>query len=532
MDFFLPKRQTDPINDHGRLLVGVSDDSSFYSANVISTIRMSSPYSPQEKEQELASLLPWGIIAESLELQEVLQTRLTCHSLCEALAEQVSPVTCSRHIARVLVQRNLYVIPNVLLSLDWVTETTRDSEEAIVHMLMLASASAEEGGGALDSLLRMIKVMKYLPKQAAVAFNGKHGRHLLPLQWDEEKKCSNFLSHEPCQRKSCVTCKFRIPVNRAAAAATSDDDDGRRRNNNNIDDHLEFRKPKGPIDLHSYHTTCVPNLPRDLHCPMCRTTDQRTLVLSEVAYRSDSRPVNRPDKVLLTWTPHQEQAANGNSSSDDDDDDDNDDDDDDDDASDHSFVVVRHDEPSPKRRKTDKDDQVLLFPPLYDDMAIPSTTQPIRLKADCKHAISIHCSHCGEFGVIGPAAVCWNPDFPCHERGHNLSSDKYQTVVGGVLVRSKCSSTSTSSSSSSASSPGDDNCQRSTLCESCTRGGSTTTMIHSAYLEDTRGSTVLFSGMCHHCHEPFCSDHVEFDGSSRNGLLILPCCRNCACCQT
>jgi hypothetical protein len=441
------------------------------SANVISTMSSPSP-------QELASLLPWGIIAESLDLHELLQTRLTCHSWCEALAEHVSPSTCSRYLARLLEQRNLYVIPDVL---EWTTVTTRESE-AIVQMF------ATEG--ALDSLLRMIKVMKYLPKQAAVAFNGKRGRHLLPLQWDEEKKVSNFVSHEPCQRKSCVTCKFRIPSKTIdTPSSTSTGAVGRR---NDMDDYLEFRNKKGPIDLHSYHTTCVPNLPRDLHCPMCRTTDQRTLVLSEVAYRSDSRPVNRPDEVLLTWTPHEEQTAPGYSSSDDDD----------------GFVVVRLDEPSPKRRKTEEDQ--VLFPPLYDDLAIPQTTQPIHLRSDCKHAISIHCSHCGEFGVIGPAAVCWHERFPCHERARNLS-DKYQTVTGGVLVRSKCSSTT-----SSAASP-HEGCQRSTLCESCTRGS----MIHSAYLEDTL-STFQFSGICHHCHEVFCKRHVNL-GDYRQKLLTSLC---------
>jgi hypothetical protein len=449
--------------------------------------------------QELASLLPWGIIAESLDLEEVLQTRLTCHSLCEALAEHVSPSTCSRYLAMLLEQRNLFVIPDVNY---WVTETARESE-ATVQLFSTAAA--------LDSLLRMIKVMKYLPKQAAVAFNGKHGRHLRPLRWDEETKATNLFSHEPCQRKPCVTCKFRIPVRTATSSSA-----GRR---NNIDDHLEFRKRKAPLDLHSYHTTCVPNLPRDVHCPMCRTTDQRTLVLSEVAYRSDSRPVNRPDHVLLTWTPHEDQVANENSFYDDDIESD-------DEPSDNSVVVVRRDdddEPSSKRHKIESDDdddddddgdeEPVSFPPLYDDMAIPSTTNPIRLRADCKHAISIHCSHCGEFGVVGPAAVCWNPEFPCHERGHNLS-DSYQTVLGGVLVRSQCSN---------STSPGG-NCQRSTLCESCTRGPT----IHSAYLEDTRGTSLL-SGMCHLCHEPFCSDHVEFDGSRRNGRLIPSACRKCAC---
>jgi hypothetical protein len=416
----------------------------------LSTLTMTSP-SPEE----LASLLPWGIIAESLDLQELLQTRLTCHSWCEALAEHVSPSTCSKYLAMLLEQRNLHLLPDVL---EWATATTRKSE-ATVQMFSTAAA--------LDSLLRMIKVVKHLPKQAAVAFNGKHGRHLMPLKWDEEKKASNLVSHEPCQRKSCVTCKFRIPVKTAASA-------GRR---NNIDDSLEFRRTKGPIDLHSYHTTCVPNLPRDLHCPMCRTTDQRTLVLSEVAYRSDSRPVNRPNEVLLTWTPHEEQVSNDHVSSDDDDD-----------ASDHSFVVVRHDEPLPKRHKTDEDQ--VLFPPLYDDMAIPSTIQPIHLRADCKHAISIHCSHCGEFGVVGPAAVCWHSAFPCHERGRNLS-DKYQTVLGGVLVRRKCSAS---------------DCQRSTLCGSCARPP-----VHPVYQDSDRSNFALISGTCHTCQKPFCAQHVDWN---------------------
>ena len=84
----------------------------------------------------------------------------------------------------------------------------------------------------------------------------------------------------------------------------------------NIDEYLELNasKNRGRIDLRasSYINKCLPNLPVDLTCPSCRRNDQRTLMLFEFSYKSESL-FGSPDESILTWTP----AASGTEREDD-----------------------------------------------------------------------------------------------------------------------------------------------------------------------------------------------------------------------
>ena len=181
-------------------------------------------------------------------------------------------------------------------------------------------------------------------------------------------------------------------------------------------------------------------------------------------------------------------------------------------------------------------------PPMYCDMAIPCRTTPIPYKPDNKHAISLHCTSCNEFGILAPASICWDPNFPCHQRGMYLTDrqqddqdpvedndghqasmkalatdpsindddgkndgsrfrriDPTPTMVGGMIVRTRCSTAG---------------CNRPTLCWQCHHSiwhhpyddGGTNWMNYS---QANLGSpTVRHSSHCPSCRETYCHEHA------------------------
>ena len=172
-------------------------------------------------------------------------------------------------------------------------------------------------------------------------------------------------------------------------------------------------------------------------------------------------------------------------------------------------------------------------PPTYCDMAMPCRTTPIPYKPDNKHAISLHCTSCNEFGILAPASICWDPNFPCHQRGMYLTDRQHEeqgqlvlvdghqastaslaaapsvighhqetkdpTMVGGMLVRTRCSTAG---------------CDRPTLCWQCHHSiwhhpyddGGTNWMNFS---QANLGSpTVRHSSHCPSCRETYCHEHA------------------------
>jgi hypothetical protein len=452
-------------------------------------------------DEDISAVLPWGVIAEYCSFGQVLQTRLVCRPWCEAIGEGLSLSFCVRHLSRCLTERNVYLLSDLDSNSNnnnnngWKDSATQSNHATLTTVLQQKQQSTtgptDSDSTFLDQLLRVFRVAQHLPQQVAVAFNGKYGRHCLPLAWDAELQTSGIQSYPSCCRRKqkCPTCRLKLTrliqdqTTAAAQGSTSI----------SIDDHLELRNKRGPIDLRCYAPKCIPNLPPDLTCPLCRTTDQRTLVLSEFSYKSEpGAATDRPSHVFLTWTPQMEE--------------DNDNDDDDDDGSSRSGDDDGHRQeagtgtgrvsPAHKRQKTGPSSNTTTtarphpFPPMYDEMAIPVRNEPIRLKSDCKHAISLHCSKCRNFGIFAPAGVCWNRGFVCHERGRHLEEDPHGTLLGGVLVRTKCSLP---------------DCHRPVSCLHCAHHP-----WHRRY-EQFYGTTlpIRHTSHCNECEQTYCDEHAS-----------------------
>ena len=180
-------------------------------------------------------------------------------------------------------------------------------------------------------------------------------------------------------------------------------------------------------------------------------------------------------------------------------------------------------------------------PPLYCDMAIPHRASPLPYKRDNKHALSIHCSSCNEFGILAPASVCWDQSFPCHQRGLYLSDQQQQdgsaekakdesrpkttpksalqinengfdesiddgsqhqidpTMIGGILVRTRCSAAG---------------CERPILCGQCHHAiwhepyGNGGTNWMGVSQSNLASPTIRHSSHCPSCRETYCHEHA------------------------
>lgn len=250
--------------------------------------------------------------------------------------------------------------------------------------------------------------------EVAVAFNGKYGRHCIPLEWNDETNQTEPKVFEPCQRTKCRTCKLKIPTNVDANAK--------------IHSFIQVQNKRGqPLDLTHFYNKCVPNLPPKIKCPACRCSDKRTLVLSTVSYPS-SAPAGR--NTLLTFTPrsteHDDASVAANSGSDTETDD-------------------EEDEPPPKKQRVaqqpDEDNDSFAFPSAaYDDLSLPTKWEPLERDNTAKHVIAIHCVACRKFGILAPAGPCCDERYPCQERERTVTIGERAATIGGVFSRRNCSS--------------------------------------------------------------------------------------------
>lgn len=329
--------------------------------------------------------LPWEMILGFCTLDEILSVRSVSKDLSAVVTSAISSDYCSHFLQEYLKKQNVYYIPHLR---HWKTSATQDELQGIF--------SKEESKDLyLKRLLGVLRVIKYLPMSTVVAFDANLGRHCLPVRWNATTNNSEVVT-------------FASPSQRNAGRASCPPRKGEpltspKTPTNNIYNHLELQSENGhPIDLQSYSSTCVPSMPDDLICPACREAEYRTLVLSEFSYRCEPGSVDeRPNRVQLSWTPLIEGCI-GNIK---------------------------------KKRRVEIEDSSNSFPPMMEDMAIPIRSHPLPLQRDCKFAISIHCTKCKEFGVFGPAAVCWSQSFCCAERGRTIG----EKTLGGVLVRQRCS---------------------------------------------------------------------------------------------
>ena len=390
-------------------------------------------------QQILVSLLPWGFISEFLTLSEMLVTRQVSHVVADAVHD-VSPHKCGSLLEDALRTRNIHLLPYQ----SW-DRSTQDRSR-VTDMLV---RDIDEHTSSLDGMLRCFRVLKYLPKQVAVAFSGKYGRHCVPMEWEPIAQQTQPRLYEACGRRRCRTCRLRIPVCVDSQAE--------------INGYIGIENKHGErMDMTHFYNTCVPNLPPDLICPSCRRNDHRTLVLSTVSYRSSALATGR---TLLTYTPHPK----------------------DDDTEENSDSDSRQ-EGTPKRKKQKmKNPASFAFPYMYDDVALPTRWEPVKRADDAKYGIAIHCVSCEQFGVVAPADICMDIRFPCHDRKRNVMVGKYVSTVGGIFVRTKCSK---------------QDCNHPVSCEACSR-----CVTYPAYERENPSleTTYFYRNRCQSCGLTYCN---------------------------
>ncbi len=210
-----------------------------------------------------------------------------------------------------------------------------------------------------------------------------------------------FKLQKACSRRKCKTCQLFIPA--------CDDPD------TTINKYLTVPDKHGKkIDLTRFYNKCVPNLPPDLICPSCRCSDKRTLVLSVLSYPSNSATTK---STLLTYTPLQQEGTTT-----------------------HGKIETGDNEEEPvpprKRPRIASPKQSFAFPPICNDLSIPTRRAPLEQDSNIKHAIAIHCVSCTKFGVVAPAGPC----LTCSREVWHLAYDRQDrsNSVGVATVKTRC----------------------------------------------------------------------------------------------
>lgn len=371
-----------------------------------------------QQQQTLTESVPWALVAEFCPLDDVLALRLVSRLMADCMSH-LSPFTCASLLAQHLAKLDE--------GLAFVSQTWKKPfEEYGVAWF------AKNRVSALETLLGILRVVQCLPKEMAVAYSGKYGRHAIPLQWNRDTRSLEAVHYAECRRKNCRTCRMRIP---------HDDN----RSDAEVYQHINIRYKKHRFDLTKFYPKCMPNLPPTLCCPLCRNKSKRTLVLSVLTYQSAG-----VGGTSLSFTPHNNEdfsEAEGEDS----------DDDDQEEAAVEAASITNEsdDEPSRKRQRTTDAqgtaNEDFCFPPPFDDVALPHRNEVIRSDST-KVAMTIHCTDCHEFGIVAPAARCTHDAFSCHHQVESINFSGTPSTVGAILVRDKCT-----------------NCPNATLCRSCCR---------------------------------------------------------------
>lgn len=404
--------------------------------------------------KKLLMTLPWGAIIEFCTIKDVLDARLVCREWLQGIEQEAAADWCAKVFSESLQKQNAFLFhaPGSTLDYAWRKGATQVDVSSLIDPV---GAIQPSGHGCLDRLFKVMRVMKCLPESAVVAFSSKDGRHCLPICWDPGTNETSFPAFPACQRVNCRTCSLKPPA-KTPDSSTSQ-----------LERHLNLHNEEGEIDLTAYTPRCIQNLPADLVCPKCMAVDQRTLVLSEFTYKAPHAcRSDKPSHTPLTWTPdldEEEEVFN---------------------EAQDSLVPHGH----KRKRRTDFSDpsQPPSFPPKYAEMALPDRSTPLQLPTDCKHCISIYCVACKEFAIWSPAAVCWNSDFVCRERGRQLCSPEGDTFIGGVLVRKKCSLP---------------DCRKAVSCPYCAHQ-----VWHTPYVQ-SRGERIRRASHCDVCRETYCGEH-------------------------
>jgi hypothetical protein len=326
-----------------------------------------------------AKALP--MIGSFLYLPDLLSCRCVCMEGLNQLHAGMTIEECALHLSERLQARNVVAFDQV----DNWKNAGNDAHHVSDCLRSLNTLSTNP----LDALIRIMRVLNHLPENLAVLYSGKQGRHCAPCHAETGALDSESYPKCPRGKKKCRTCAFAIPPRSIADRPSL----------GGIDIHEIHAIQKNPsdpsrepyeLDLQTFYCKCVPNIPHNLICPMCRQSDRRTLLLSAFTYQAEASSArHNPGSMPVTFTPSLEQQT--------------------------------------KRART----ETISFPPEYIETFLPHMPGGTYLlsqvwRADCKHVLSIHCTSCDKFGLLAPARLCT----PCRLR----ETGDGQTV-GGVIFR-------------------------------------------------------------------------------------------------
>jgi hypothetical protein len=377
----------------------------------------------RQKHDEMAMTVPWDVVSSYLSLREVLSLRLASSQVAMVLSDNLGYEQCSDYLHVELMRRNVYVFndarnwrharrapavhcndeSNNPCLLSWLARASHSSsEEAMTN----SSGASGRPASRLDSpfclLLRCLRVTGHLPRQLVVAFSGKYGRHCWGLS-PRNGAPSVVVRHSDCHRRTagrrCVTCRTQIetvPMTTTQHASADPSESqalpftidltlcipvgAPKRDRHTSTDQTHGLVPKR-VRLDKYHTKCIPNVPSDLVCPCCVVTDRRTLVLTEMSYKTEAGTERiSPSTRSLTFTPaapevNGEEGARGDKKK-----------------------RLRLDE---EGCESGSESSPELFPPMHGESFFYNLF--VDPAMDVKHAISLHCDGCGKFGVLSPA---------------------------------------------------------------------------------------------------------------------------------
>jgi hypothetical protein len=377
--------------------------------------------------------VPWSTVATFLSLPDALNLRLASLTVADRIQTGLGMDECSAWLEREVLARNVYLFNNKdewmharkSMCGDGGSDRDHDdgdtSEQCLMGWLLNRHPGKQREIGAFDVLLRCLRVIKHLPRHLTVAYSSRYGRHcwgMVPMEGRSILDCFRAVTYPKCHRgrENCSTCRTKIgtvPMPddygawwRSRTRVESIDEtlcipvvEKRRkrknaeltvnsgglegslapgvpaRHNNNSQAGMNDRPPRKRLRLNVYHNKCIPNLPSDLVCPICRLSDRRTLMLTEISYVTEPGTERRvgvngrqAGSEFLTFTPavaHRSPGGEG--------------------------------EPLASRALFES------FPPRYREAFFYKYF--VESPVDRKHAISIHCEGCGRFGLLAPAAL-------------------------------------------------------------------------------------------------------------------------------
>lgn len=417
-------------------------------------------------KQDILTLLPWSIIIDYCTLPDVLHVRCLCRFMNDVISVHMTPFICSRMLQSILRRHNLQYLSNLQR---WRTEATTHSDHLRRHLLLGTNdtTNAEEVRDncwtRFMQVLRIVTVIKPI-QQVLVTRHPLYGRQLQSMEWDERNNTTRLISY------GSTFISHKVGTNPPATIAHPTKD--------------IVSQGGRQLQQSTSSTEMKRNLPWDLQCPACQHRD--VLRLSEISYPGEGNN-SRPSHALLKWSPSEKET--------------------DEQLMNKRLKTLKAETVASENQDNVTSDNyveasVAFPPPLYHDCLSENeqpADHPLRVPEDCRHAISIHCTHCQTFALVAPVVLCWNAEFQCHERCHerlNPATNPTSPPPPYCLVRQQCYAPF---------------CERATLCLACSHSTRHEPYNNRANDEEElvdRSSPIFYASHCSTCQQSFCDVHA------------------------